>query len=181
MLQLTLPAGRGFNEDTEEFVIFPAVTLRLEHSLISIHKWEAKWHKSYLDNKEFTAEEQLDYIRCMSLDPNFDPIVLRRLRKDDFIKVRDYITNPMTATVIHKKKSQGPNSGQFITAELIYYWMVEFGIPFECNKWHLNQLLTLIEVCSIKQTPGNKMNKREAAMMRASANEARRKKLGSRG
>ncbi len=180
MLQIVLPAGRGFDERTEEFIEFPQVTLRLEHSLISIHKWEAKWHKSYLSNNGLTVEEQLDYIRCMSLDPNFDMMVLNRLRTEDVIKIRDYIKDPMTATVIHRRNNQ-PNNSQFITAELIYYWMTEFNIPFECNKWHINQLLTLIEVCSIKQNPGKKMNKREAAMMRAAANESRRKKLGSRG
>lgn len=181
MLQITIPAERGFNEITEEFVSFPAVTLRLEHSLISIQKWEAKWHKSYLNNKEFTAEEQLDYIRCMSIDSNFDASIFNRLRISDYEKIRDYIANPMTATVIHRRKDQSSSSGQFVTAELIYYWMTEFGIPFECNKWHINQLLTLIEVCSIKQSPGKKMNKREAAMMRAAANESRRKRLGTRG
>ena len=96
MLSLTLPAERGFNEETEEFVSFPEVTLRLEHSLISIHKWEAKWHKSYLDNKHFTVEEQLDYIRCMSLDPNLDLNTIRRLRKEDLIKIREYITDPIS-------------------------------------------------------------------------------------
>lgn len=181
MLQITIPAERGFDETTEEFVLFPEVTVRLEHSLISIQKWESKWHKSYLNNKAFTTEEQLDYIRCMSLDPNFDIAILKRFRISDYEKIRDYITNPMTATVIHRHKEQGNYSSQFVTAELIYYWMTEFGIPFECNKWHINQLLTLIEVCSIKQTPGKKMNKREAAAMRAAANESRRKKLGSRG
>lgn len=181
MLQITIPAERGFDEIKEEFIMFPATTLRLEHSLISIQKWEAKWHKSYLNSKEFTIEEQLDYIRCMSLDPNFDMSVFRRLKVSDYEKIRDYMTNPMTATVIHRYKDQGGSSGQFVTAELIYYWMTEFGIPFECNKWHINQLLTLIEVCSIKQSPGKKMNRRDAAAMRAAANESRRKKLGSRG
>lgn len=181
MLLLTLPAERGFNEETEEFVNFPEVTLRLEHSLISIHKWEAKWHKSYLDNKHFTIEEQLDYIRCMSLDPNLDLNTIRRLRKEDLIKIREYIADPMTATTIKHRNNRPNNTGQFVTAELIYYWMTEFGIPFECNKWHINQLLALIEICSVKQNPGKKMNRQEAAMMRASANEARRRRLGSRG
>lgn len=181
MLQITLPPGRCFNEETEDFIVFPATTLKLEHSLISIHKWESKWHKSYLNNPDLSIEEQLDYIRCMSLDPNFDVTVFGRMKNEDFIKIRDYIASPMTATVIHRRKDQRNTSGQFVTAELIYYWMIQFGIPFECNKWHLNQLLTLIEICSIKQSPGNKMNKRDAAAMRAAANETRRKKFGSRG
>lgn len=181
MLQITLPSGRFFDEETEDFVVFPQVTLKLEHSLISIHKWESKWHKSYLNNQNPSIEEQLDYIRCMSLDPNFDITVFGRMKSNDFAKIREYISSPMTATVIHRKKDQRNASDQFVTAELIYYWMIQFGIPFECNKWHLNQLLTLIEICSIKQNTGNKMNKRDAALMRAAANESRRKKLGSRG
>ena len=117
----------------------------------------------------------------MSLDPNLDLNTIRRLRKEDLIKIREYITDPMTATTIKRRNNRPNNSGQFVTAELIYYWMTEFGIPFECNKWHINQLLALIEICSVKQNPGKKMNRQEAAMMRASANEARRRRLGSRG
>lgn len=181
MLQIVLPKERAFDELKEEFVEFPSVILRLEHSLISIHKWESKWHISYLSSNDLTTEQQLDYIRCMSLDPNIDVSVFNRMKVEDFVKIRKYINDPMTATVVHKRKDQRPNSGQFITAELIYYWMTELGIPFECNKWHINQLLTLIEVCSIKQSPGTKMNRREAALMRAAANESRRKKMGSRG
>ena len=181
MLTITLPESRAFDERTEEFIIFPPVTLRLEHSLISIHKWESKWHKSYLNNSSLSPEEQLDYIRCMSLDPNFDVTVFGRMKQEDFTKIRDYIADPMTATVIHRRNAKRGNSNEFVTAELIYYWMVEFGIPFECAKWHLNQLLTLIEVCSVKQNTNNKMNKRDAAAMRAAANDSRRKKLGTRG
>jgi len=179
MLQITLPASRFFNEQTEEFVFYEPVTLKLEHSLISIQRWESKWHKSYLSSENLSAEEMIDYIRCMSLDPNLNPQVLSRLRQIDFERIKDYISDPMTATTFSQHDDPHQRK-QIITAEIIYYWMVSFGIPFECAKWHLNQLMTLIKVCSIKNNP-KKANKNEAAKQRAALNKARRARMGSTG
>ena len=179
MLPIILPSAKLFNEATEEYVYVPQVTLKFEHSLISLSKWESKWHRSYLNASSYTTEEFMDYMRCMSLDPNVDMQTLKRLTRSDINTIMEYMRNPMTATTFSKLKSQS-RKGPIITAEIIYYWMISFDIPFECEKWHLNRLLTLIEVCSRKQNP-EKLSKREAAMMRAAANEARRKQLGSKG
>lgn len=181
MLQIVLPETNWFNESTMEFVHRKEVTLRLEHSLISIQKWEARWKKSYLSSDSFTNEEQLDYIRCMSLDPNFDPDWLKRLTTNDFKIISDYINDAMTATTFSNSKK--PQRKVVITAEIIYYWMVSFGIPFDCAKWHLNQLLALINVCSIKNAPTrqDKMTKKEISQQYASLNALRRAKLGSKG
>lgn len=180
MLAITLPAARLFDERTEEFVSLPAVTLKLEHSLISISKWESKWHKSFLSAKEFTVEEFRDYVRCMSIGQEPGAEILVRINPKHIADIWAYIQDPMTATTITRRGKQRMAANQRITAETVYYWMVSFGIPFECEKWHLNRLLMLIQVCAIKQNP-QKMNKREAAAMRAAANEANRKRFGSKG
>lgn len=178
MLQLSLPACTLFDERTEEFIDCPAVHLKLEHSLISIQRWESKWHKSYLSSKGLTHDEILDYIRCMSLDPNIDPSVIRRLTSAQYAQIRQYIEDPMTATTFHNDKGKGRN--MTITAEIVYYWMTSFGIPFECAKWHINQLLTLIQVCGIKNNP-KKGKTRQSAKSRADLNKARRARLGTSG
>ena len=36
-------------------------------------------------------------------------------------------------------------------SELIYWYMSQLGIPFECDKWNLNRLLTLIRLAAAKQ------------------------------
>ena len=181
MLQIQIAAARFFNEQTEEYVNAPAAMLRLEHSLISISKWESKWHKSFLASEGLTREEFLDYVRCMSLDRDPDPLVLSRIGNKEIKLILDYIHEPMTATTFSNVKDNG-RRGQIVTSELIYYSMFKAGIPIECEKWHLNRLMTLIRICAIKDNPkGNKMNKAESARARAAVNEARRKRLGSKG
>lgn len=179
MLQIHLPAARFFDERTEEFVTKPPITLKLEHSLISLHKWESKWHKSYLFASNLTSEETMDYIRCMSLDSNIDISNLDRLTQQDYKKIEEYIQDPMTATTFNIRDKK--QNKQIITAEVLYYYMISLGIPFECAKWHLNQLFALIQVCSIKGTPSKKMSRQEAAASRDALNRARRAKLGSKG
>lgn len=180
MLQIFLPERRRFNEKTEEFETYDPMTLKLEHSLISISKWEAKWHKSYLSSTEFTREEQLDYIRCMSLDPNLDPKMIYRLTSSDIRKIEDYIHSPMTATTFAKQESHVRK--QIITAEIVYYWMITYGIPFDCAKWHLNQLMTLIEVCARKNVlPKQHSKKGSRSKQWGELNKARRARLGTSG
>ena len=178
MLSLHLQACRVFDERTQEFLQYPAATLRLEHSLISIQRWESKWHKSYLSSKGFTMEEFLDYIRCMSLDPNVGEDIGLRLTREQFMEIRAYMENSMTATTFSNLKKE--KNAPIITAEIVYYWMTAFNIPFECAKWHINQLLTLIQVCSIKNNP----KKGGGDANRASwieENKARRAMYGSKG
>lgn len=182
MLSIFLPERRMFNERTEEFEFLPPLTLKLEHSLLAVRRWESKWHKSYLSSESMTMDENLDYIRCMSLDPNITPDTLKRLTMKDYESIRDYIQNPMTATTFRKEPNRRQKK-EIVTCEIVYYMMAEYGIPFECEKWHLNQLLTLIHVCSIKGAPigGKKKEEKDILAQMRALNASRRAKTGSRG
>ena len=118
----------------------------------SLHKWESKWNKAFLTKREKTTEEIIDYVKCMTLTKNVNPEVYLCLTADNFKQIQNYIEAPMTATTFADDK-QSKNSREVITSELIYYWMIAQNIPFECRKWHLNSLLTLIRVCNIKNAP----------------------------
>ena len=180
MLQIKIPAAEAWDENTEEFVtVNEEQVLQLEHSLVSISKWESKWHKPFLGKTEKTTEETLDYIRCMTITQNVKPDIYERLTLSIINQINDYISDSMTATTFSDR--QIGTSRETITSELVYYWMVSLNIPMECQKWHINRLLTLIRVCNIKNTPPKKMNKREIASRYASLNAARRKQLNSRG
>lgn len=180
MLQITIPSTELWDEQKEEFVYTKEKTLQLEHSLVSISKWESKWNKSFLSSKEKTTEEIIDYIRCMTITQNVDPEVYARLPNRTIQQIYDYINAPMTATVFSDTGRKGGNR-DVITSELIYYWMIALNIPFECQKWHLNRLLTLIRVCEIKNAPPKKMSKRETMSRNAALNAARRKKYNTKG
>ena len=185
MLQITLPDTDKFNEETMEFVTFKGQTLTLEHSLISLAKWESKWHVPFLSKREKTEAETIDYIRCMTLTPNVDPNVYKGINNDIIDQVNEYIKDPMTATWFseenEKEKKKSKSSNEQVTAELIYYWMITLNIPPEYQKWHLNRLLTLIKVCNIKNAPPKKMSKRDTLARNAKLNKMRREALGSKG
>ena len=180
MLQITIPGGEFFNEATGEFTYGKDQTLKLEHSLVSLSKWESKWHKPFLTKEEKTEEELYDYIQCMTLTQNVDPEVYSRLTVDNITQINEYIDNPMTATRINGDKRKDPNKEQF-TSELFYYWMIALQIPVEFQKWHLNRLITLIQVCSIKNSPPNKRSKAEIAKSYAEINAKRRKQMNTKG
>ena len=180
MLQITIPSTELWDERKEEFVYVKEKTLQLEHSLVSLSKWESKWNKSFLSSSDKTNEEIIDYIRCMTITQNVDPEVYTRLKNNVIKQIYDYINAPMTATVISDTK-RGGGSREVITSELIYYWMIALNIPFECQKWHLNRLLTLIRVCEIKNTPPKSMNRREIMNRNAALNAARRKQFNTKG
>ena len=180
MLRITLPESEQYNEETEEFITFKAQELQLEHSLVSLSKWESKWGKPFLTKKEKTVEESIDYVRCMTLTQNVDPEVYKRITPDIVDSVAKYIENPMTATTFSKKSNQPPNH-EVVTAELIYYWMIAYNVPFECQKWHLNRLMTLINVCQIKNEPPKKMGTKALGNRNAALNAARRQSLNTRG
>lgn len=181
MLTIIIPEGEMFNEQTNEFVYTKEQKLVLEHSLVSLSKWESKWKKPFLDNKDKTPEETLDYIRCMTITKNVDEVAYYNLPQEVISKVNNYISDTMTATTFSNNVQQRGRR-ETITSEIIYYWMVNFNIPFECEKWHLNRLLTLIQVCSIKsQNDSKKMSKREILQQNNETNALRRKQLGSKG
>lgn len=180
MLKLVIPAVEGFKESDSTFIeIEKERVLVLEHSLVSLSKWESKWCAPFLSRTEHTALQKLDYIKCMTITQNVDDAVYLRLTADHFKAIQEYIDAPMTATTISDIRRQ--TSREIVTAEIIYYWMVAFNIPFECEKWHLNRLLTLTNVCSIKQQDPKKMRGTALNRHNTALNEARRAQLGTRG
>lgn len=181
MLQITIPSRDDlWDESKGEFVTSKEQKLVLEHSLVSLSKWESKWCKPFLSKQEKTTEETIDYIRCMTLTQNINPEVYNFLTDDNIRDVNAYIEAPMTATWFSNSNTGKQNREQ-ITAELVYYWMIALNIPFECQKWHLNRLLTLIRVCEVKNLPPKKMSRREILNRNAALNAARRKQLNSKG
>lgn len=189
MLNLKVPAHEAFDEKTNIISETPECVLTLEHSLVSISKWEAKWHKPFLDNDKNapkkTSEEIVDYIKCMTITQNVNPNVYAYIAKDKTIvnQINDYISNPMTATTFTSNRSPQVKgrSNQKMTSELIYYWMVNFNIPFDCQKWHINRLLTLIRICNIYGDSGKKMSKREILSQNRSLNALRKSRIGTHG
>lgn len=180
MLQIVIPAFEQWDEQKQEFVHTKGQTLQLEHSLVSLSKWESKWNKAFLSKDEKSVEETLDYIKCMTVTPNVSSDVYNGLTQEHISKINKYIEAPMTATTFVDNKGSKSNR-EIVTAELIYYWMIALNIPFECQKWHLNRLLTLIRVCNVKNAPPKKMGKRATANQYAQLNAARRQRLGSKG
>ena len=181
MLQLKIPAIELWDEINERFISIKEQTLSLEHSLVSLAKWESKWCKPFMSKEEKTVEQTIDYIRCMTLTQNVDPMVYNYLSNENIKAINAYIEAPMTATVITDSSNKQSKRGETVTAELIYYWMIALQIPFECQKWHLNRLLTLIRVCNIKQQPPKKMGRNQLLSRNAALNAARRNQLHTNG
>lgn len=179
MLTITVPKSEQFNNRTGEFSYTKETTLTLEHSLVSLAKWESKWHKPFLGKGAKTDEETIDYIKCMLITQNVDPSVFLALTPDNLRDIHEYINDPMTATTFSDKNERPTR--EIITAEIIYYWMISLGIPFECRKWHLNALLALIRTISLKNQPKKKMGKHEAAKQQHALNAARRARMGGAG
>lgn len=179
MLEITIPATEQWDERISEFVITEEQTLQLEHSLVSLADWESKWCKPFMSREEKTFEETIDYIKCMTLN-KVDPDIYKCLTNDNISQINKYIEAPMTATTFSKNINKG-GSREIITAEVIYQWMIALTIPVEFENWHLNRLLTLIQVCNIKNTPPKKMGRRELASRNSALNAARRKQYNSKG
>lgn len=190
MLEIIIPKQHYefFDDDKNEFgeVNVKETKLQLEHSLISIKKWEQKWHKPFLGSSEKTYEELSDYVRCMTLTHVVDQEIYRWIPKNVLEQIVEYIKDPMTATWFNENKLIGAQKvvkGQkeVVTSEIIYYWMITLNIPVEFQKWHLNQLLTLIKVVNIKNGKAEKKDPKEAAKERAALNAKRRAEMNSKG
>ena len=183
MLQITVPGTELFDENTSTFIQTSDTQLKLEHSLLSISKWESRWCKPFLvsDKKKcLTNAEFLDYIRCMTLNNNVSKDVYNALTPENIQDITKYINHPMTATTVQNMPASSNGRREIITSELIYYWMIAYQIPFECEKWHINRLITLIKVCNAKNNP-KKMSKREVLNQNRALNTARRKALHTKG
>ena len=179
MLEIKIPESESFDNENQVFITEKEATLQLEHSLISISKWESKWNKPFLNNKiEKTSEEVLDYVKCMTINKVDDSVYLR-LTQENINEISRYITASMTATTF--LKTSNSVNREIITNEIIYYWMIQLNIPFECEKWHLNRLLTLIQVCSIKNSPKKKMSKAEILARNRELKAQRKKNIGTKG
>lgn len=181
MLVKNIPAVTGWDERRNEFVTSPAVTLVMEHSLISLSKWESKWKKPFLTNKTKTDAELRDYIRCMVISPNnVDDNVFLMMSPSAMQEVYNYVNESQTATTIRKNGNQ-KKSSEIPTSELIYYWMITNGIPMQCEKWHLSRLLTLIEVCNVKSEKPKKMSQKELYNRNAAINARNKAKYHTKG
>ena len=183
MLKIIIPKTECWDETEQEFVCKKEQILQLEHSLISISKWESRWLKPFLSKENKTPEETEDYVKCMTIFPvNPDEDLYLRLTGANYESINKYIQSPMTATVVNKKENKAGNmTSRTITSELIYYWMIALNIPPEYQKWHINRLLTLIQVCNTENQPAKKMSKKEIMSRNTALNEARRKAMQTRG
>lgn len=181
MLKITIPAGRElYDERTNTFnTLNKPVTLSLEHSLVSLSKWESHYCKPFLTNTQKTFEETLYYIQCMTLTQNIAPDIFMMLNNEEINKIMDYVGKPQTASTVPKHNEQGGNREQ-PTSELIYYWMISLNIPVEFQKWHLSRLLMLVDICNFKNKPPKQRSKSELAQHHRAVNAANRKRYSKR-
>lgn len=178
MLEVFVKGCEQYDENKNIFVSIKDQTLKLEHSLLSISKWESKWHKPFINKENKSTEEVIDYIKCMTINTVNDDIY-RCINDSAFRIVNNYISDPMTATTFNDINDRP--SREIITSEIIYYWMITYNIPFECEKWHLNKLLTLIKVCNNKNNPDKKMSRSEVIRRNKELNNKRRMAMNSKG
>lgn len=180
MLRLIIAGDELFNEETQEFETLDDVVLDLEHSLISLSKWESKYQKPFLSSGKKTHEEIFGYIKAMVVTPNVDLDALDKCPKKSIDEIQQYIDSSQSATTFGTMpERRGP--GEIITSELIYYWLILFNIPFECQYWHLNRLFALVRICNIKSSKPKKMSRHEIAQRNRELNAQRRAQLGTSG
>jgi hypothetical protein len=179
MLRLKVTTKEGFDEASSEFVSSDYAVLELEHSLLSLSKWESKWEIPFLNTESKSDAQVLDYVRMMYSGDEFPENLVQALTREHYEQINQYINAKMTATWFND--DQNAQSREIITAELIYYWMISLGVPFECQNWHLNRLLTLIKVCNIKNAPKKKLTSADAARRNREINQQRRDQMRSKG
>jgi hypothetical protein len=180
MLIIKVSEVELYDEKSEEFDTEGGTTLELEHSLVSLSKWESEFEKPFLGKDPKTGEEVVAYVKAMTLTPNVSEEVFAQLSNENFEAINKYIDAKMTATWFSEQPG-APRTREVITAELVYYWMTVFNIPFECENWHLNRLFTLIRICNIKQAKPKKMSRTEMAQRNRQLNAQRKKQLGTTG
>lgn len=178
-LTLYVDSTELYDSSTRTFIQVKPHKLVLEHSLISISKWESKHHKMWLESKDKTGSELLDYIRCMTINGDVPPTVYYALSRQNLSDILAYMDDPMTASNVYDPPSKGHS--ELVSSELIYYWMIQYGIPFECEKWHINRLLMLIKICTRKNSVMSKADKKAMDQRRAAINAQRKARLNTRG
>lgn len=180
MLTIIIEEDEFFNEETQTFEEVEKTIIDLEHSLLSVSKWESKYQKPFLSTAEKSPEEIFGYLKSMVVSPNLDPDVLYKCSQENLDEIQTYIDSSQSATTFGvMPERRGP--GEVITSELIYYWMVAFNIPFECEHWHINRLFSLIRICNIKNAKPRKLSKNEIAMRNRELNAKRRAELNTSG
>jgi len=180
MLTITIEGNEFFNEHTEEFETTEDCVLHLEHSLVSLSKWESKFEKPFLEANDKSPEEILEYVKAMIVDDDYSPDVILSLSSKNIEEINSYIESKQSATTFGDMP-QKKVRGETVTSELIYYWMIAFNIPFECETWHLNRLFSLIRVCNIKNSKPKKTSKNELAARNRELNAKRREQMNSTG
>jgi hypothetical protein len=180
MLTIVVSGVEVFDEESQEFTTRGDVVLELEHSLVSMSKWESEFERPFLNTNDKSTEEVIGYIKAMTLTPEVSEEVFSKLSNKNFEEINDYIDAKMTATWFNDTPG-APQSRDVITAELVYYWMIVFQIPFECERWHLNRLFTLIRICNVKQAKPKKMSRAEVASRNRELNARRKEQLGTKG
>jgi hypothetical protein len=180
MLLILVGEEEMFNDETQEFIQVEQFSLELEHSLASLSKWESKFEKPFLGNSPHTKKETFEYLKMMVVTENVPSEIFERLSRDNLESINEYIDSKQSATIFNEMPNR-KSSREIITSELIYYWMVAFTIPFECEHWHLNRLFALIRICGIKNSKDQKMPKDKIARQYRDLNEQRKAKLNTRG
>jgi len=180
MLKIIVPGDEFFDESAQEFITKGDVVLELEHSLVSLSKWESIYEKPFLTKEEKTSEEILEYIKCMLIGSEIPSEIFSRFSEDNISQINDYIGAKQSATWFNERTGQ-PKNREIVTAEVIYHWMIAFQIPLECQMWHLSRLFTLIRVCNVKNSNPKKMGKSEVASRMRELNAQRKAEIGTRG
>lgn len=180
MLKIIIEDEELYDEESNTFQTTERFEFEVEHSLLSLSKWEANYKKPFLSSGKLSTEEIFQYVMYMILTPNVTEKIVNDSSTKIFSEVNDYINSSQSATTFGEMpQKRGP--GEVITSELIYYWMVAFNIPFECEKWHLNRLFSLIRICNIKNSKPEKVSRHEAAMRNRALNEKRKAELNTTG
>ena len=180
MLRIVIDGTEFYNEETETFETVGDIVLELEHSLVSLSKWESKYQKPFLSTIDKTPEELIDYVRFMILNESEVAGKELKLSSSNLDSIQEYIDSPESATTFGQMP-ETRGRGETITSELIYFWLVNYTIPFEVEKWHLNRLFSLVRVCNVKNTKPTKMSAKAIADRNRQINEARKRELGTSG
>lgn len=180
MLELVVGGNEMYDNSSQEFITEGGFRLQLEHSLLSLSKWESITERAFLGKEAKTPDEVFLYVKCMVIDPQTPPEIFQQLGNEHYKVINEYIEKKMTATWFADAPG-APETRDIITSELIYYWMTVLNIPFSCEGWNLNRLFTLIRVCNIKSSKPKKMSRTEIAQRNRELNARRKAELGTAG